>query len=1113
MNKNVLSKTPGLIRSGFGIAAVVCLINSGSASSVSLQVSPPNLVVSLESKKRLNLPLENTNSAKNSSLLTTLTEQPHFALIDPRAALRELILDGPHPPEPKEPPQPKVLKLQRATRPISVPAIAKPSTKPVRTTTPFGPNIAVTTPAWVALGPAPIPNGQTEPADANGISLTQAPVSGRTISIVIDPTDANTAYVGTAQGGLYRTTDGGSTWTPLLDNALCLAVGSIVFDPTDATNNTILVGTGESNFAGDSYAGVGVYKITGAKGASPILSGPYNQDAASGFDIMTHRGAPGLAVDPNNHNVVYVGTATGQQGIGPQPPTPGSAPNRGLYRSTNFFSAGTPTFTKIPMLGALEPANHDYRVTSIVYEPGSSDRMFAGVADASGNNDPTYFGGIYYTTNASAANPTFTRVFETNAGDTTTAAPFSPIKLAARKIGSTVTVVAITAEPAPTDAGRAYKLSYNAPTPPITPTFTEMTGAQGFGGGQASYDLGVDIDANNASNIYISGTLSSSGDPRGTFIFTNDGGFSWMTNTYGLHVDGHMAGVAPSNGSMLYTGTDGGIWKSNNGAFNWSDINTPGFSATQFQSIAVHPIDRNFSVGGTQDNGTEFLMPSGKWKRADFGDGGYALIDQTAADLQNVTMYHTYYNATQTLIGFSRVKLSSCATEGQWAFRGAAVGVLPGGGLPIVLPMVNSTVCDGSPGQNLNNISLADDVNFYAPMALGPTVTGSTGQVLYFGTDKLYRSIDQGNNMVAASQILRPPTPPATANTPISAIAISPQNDNVRVVGTNDGHVFATTLGTPALVDVTDANMPGKYIGRIEIDPNDANTVYVGFNGNAIQGKHVWKGNLSGFPTVTWTALDGASLPDISVNAIAVDPAHSSHIYVGTDRGVYFYDSSAGTPAWSLYGTGLPDVQIFDLAIQNPFRILRAATHGRGYYEVPTAFRVNAISAVSRKVHGSAGTFDIPIPVSGTTGVTSAIECRSGGAAGNYQIVVSFGGPVTFTGASVLSGTGSVGGTSGSGTNTATINLTGVTTAQTIIVKLAGVSDGTTTADVAVEMGVLVGDTNADRFCDAIDVSQTKSQSGNAVTGANFREDVNVDGFIDAIDVSLIKSKSGTALP
>src|SRR5206468_7180869 len=125
-----------------------------------------------------------------------------------------------------------------------LPAISKAAAAPLAP--PLAPQ-----PAWTALGPAPIPNGQTEPADANGISLTQAPVSGRTTAIIIDPGDANVAYVGTAQGGLYRTLDGGLTWTPLLDNALSLAVGSVVFDPGDTTFNTLLVGTGESNFSGD----------------------------------------------------------------------------------------------------------------------------------------------------------------------------------------------------------------------------------------------------------------------------------------------------------------------------------------------------------------------------------------------------------------------------------------------------------------------------------------------------------------------------------------------------------------------------------------------------------------------------------------------------------------------------------------------------------------------------------------------------------------------------------------------------------------------------------------------------------------------------------------------
>jgi hypothetical protein len=1092
------------------IARVLCciaLVTSLGPSALAGSKRPKDVKPTKIAKTKKDSTLPSTQSI---AILSTAIGGIVFV---PLPSVAQLIVDGPHPPEPAEPPQPLVLKkLKAQIKPRAVSAISKPAPKaPV---SPLAPSV----PSWTALGPAPIPNGQTEPADANGISLTQAPVSGRTTAIVIDPSDANVAYVGTAQGGLYRTMDGGSTWTPLLDNALSLAVGSVVFDPADSTFNTLLVGTGESNFSGDSFAGVGVYEITNSKSANPILIGPFNHDTTmpSPNDIMTHRGIPGLAIDPNNHNIVYVGTATGQQGIGPQPPTPGSAPNRGLYRSTSFFS-GPSTFDKIPMLGTLEPANHDYRVTSIVYEPGSSDRMFVGVADASGSNDPTYFGGVWYTANASAATPTFTRIFETNpgtAGANGTASPFSPIKLAARKIANTVTVVAITAEPAPTDAGRAYKAVYNSTSPPASPTFTEMTAAQGFGGGQASYDIGVDIDATNANNIYISGTLSAAnGSPRGTFLYSHDGGTTFNTSTDSLHVDGHMAGVAPSNPNVAYTGTDGGIWRSTNATSNgltWTDINTSGYSATQFQSIAVHPLDRNFSIGGTQDNGTEFLMPTGKWKRADFGDGGYALIDQTATNSENVTMYHTYYNAATVLIGFSRVKKASCATEGQWAFRGAAVGVLPGGGLPIILPMVGSTVCDGSNGQAANGISLADDVNFYAPMALGPAVAGSTGQTLYFGTDKLYRSIDQGDNMVVVSQILRPPTPPATANIPISAIGISPQNDNVRVLGTNDGHVFLTLVGAPTLVDVTDATMPGKYIGRVVVDPNNQNTAYVVFNGNAIQGKHVWKGNLSVPATAMWTAIDGNSLPDISVNALVVDPLNSQHIYIGTDRGVYFYDASAATPSWQLYGTGLPDVAVFDIAIQSSFRILRCATHGRGFYEIATVVPPLPTSAVSRKTHSGAGTFDVNLPLTGAPG----IECRSGGGGNNHQIVISFPFAVTFSSAAVTTGTGNVSSTSGNGSSTVTVNLAGVSNAQTITVTLFGVvnaGSGAALGNVGVQMAVLLGDVNATGLVDSGDVFLVRQQTGQTTNSSNFREDVNASGLIDSGDVFLTRQQTGTS--
>jgi plastocyanin len=167
-----------------------------------------------------------------------------------------------------------------------------------------------------------------------------------------------------------------------------------------------------------------------------------------------------------------------------------------------------------------------------------------------------------------------------------------------------------------------------------------------------------------------------------------------------------------------------------------------------------------------------------------------------------------------------------------------------------------------------------------------------------------------------------------------------------------------------------------------------------------------------------------------------------------------------------------------------------------------------AQSAFSRKVHGGAGTFDIPLPLSGSVGV----ECRSGGATNDYQMIINFATSVTVGDAAVTSGTGSVSSFSVSGSQV-TVNLTGVTNVQRITVTLFNVNDGTHMGNVPVSMGVLVGDVNGNGAVNASDVSLTKSQVGQAVTGSNFHEDVNANGAISATDVALVKSDVGTALP
>jgi hypothetical protein len=127
-------------------------------------------------------------------------------------------------------------------------------------------------------------------------------------------------------------------------------------------------------------------------------------------------------------------------------------------------------------------------------------------------------------------------------------------------------------------------------------------------------------------------------------------------------------------------------------------------------------------------------------------------------------------------------------------------------------------------------------------------------------------------------------------------------------------------------------------------------------------------------------------------------------------------------------------------------------------------------------------------------------------------MIINFATSVTVGGASVTSGTGSVSSFSVSGSQV-TVNLTGVTNVQRITVTLMNVNDGTHMGDVPVSMGVLVGDVNGNAVVNASDVSLTKSQVGQAVSGSNFREDVNANGLINSVDVAQVKANVGTALP
>jgi len=168
---------------------------------------------------------------------------------------------------------------------------------------------------------------------------------------------------------------------------------------------------------------------------------------------------------------------------------------------------------------------------------------------------------------------------------------------------------------------------------------------------------------------------------------------------------------------------------------------------------------------------------------------------------------------------------------------------------------------------------------------------------------------------------------------------------------------------------------------------------------------------------------------------------------------------------------------------------------------------VTPTGAVSRKIHGLAGTFDVNLPLSGSVG----IECRSGGTpTGNHTIVVTF--PTAITAVASATCAGNAATTSISG-NQVTVNCTGVPNAQTVAINLTGVNDGTNVGGVSIPMGVLLGDVNANKVVSNTDVASVKTQVAAPVTASNFRNDVTANGIISNTDVSTTKTVVGTTIP
>ena len=796
---------------------------------------------------------------------------------------------------------------------------------------------------WSPLGPAPL-------ASDPGTGQNYGAVSGRATAVAIDPADAtgNTVYIGGANGGVWKSTNGGAAdpatvvWTPVLDYESTLAVGAIAIQPsgnTDTTKSVILVGTGEPNSSADSYYGLGILRSTdGGATWSQVSS-----DAA-GTRSFAGLGFSKIAFSTSNPQLVVAAAAAAAEGIvlGLEDPV---TVNRGIYYSQD---AGlTWRYASIKDGSAtVSPGS----VTSVVYN-SIAGKFFAAVRYHGIYSSPD---GVNWTRLADANQPGSGLSTANCPATTSSTCPIyrAEIAVVSGRSEMYTWVVALDSTGLEVDGGLWQSLNGGtAAWTPIPDGGITDCGDPGLGGcgvQQGAYNLeiaalpdgsGTDLYAG-AINIYKC-RITTPSSP-GTCSFLN------LTHVYGclsianVHPDQHhLAGVIASGKQLMYFANDGGVYRAVDGYTGllsgacgghnqFDDLNGTLGSMTQFVSFSMHPTDANTILGGTQDNGspaTGSATTSTNWGNVLGGDGGFNAISPTTPT--------NWFTANPDLPPNS-LNINYC---------GSGIACTNNA----FQPVVTSAQVGG------------DDGAFYFPYTLDPQATSQ----LIVGTCRVWRggpATSSGGTYTTLSNSFDTGIGGSggtcnggEVNLVRSLAAGGPKDGNgfskVIYAGTDGtgaatnpagGRVFVTTnAGTSGMVDRTGTINAGQFpVSSIAIDPSDATgqTAYVTIMGFHVG--HVFKTTNAG---VTWTDFSGTSpnnIPDAPADAVVVD-ASAGRVYVGTDLGVFW--SSTGTASWTELGpaatsTGagyLPNVPVTALGMFNSGgkKLLRASTYGRGIWQ------------------------------------------------------------------------------------------------------------------------------------------------------------------------------------
>jgi len=396
------------------------------------------------------------------------------------------------------------------------------------------------------------------------------------------------------------------------------------------------------------------------------------------------------------------------------------------------------------------------------------------------------------------------------------------------------------------------------------------TGNDAASGGQGWYDLAIAASPTNANEVVVGGV---------NIWRTTNGGTNWSLFAHWTgsgapfcHADVHW--LEYKNGTTVYVGCDGGVFYTSNSGASFSAINGS-MNISQMYKMGNSASTYSLAIAGHQDNGTNKW--SGGWNRTMGGDGMSAFIDWN----NNNVMYGEQYNGS-----FNRT------TNGGSSWSGITSGITGTGA-------------------------------WNTPWHQDPNVANT----IYGGRQQMFKSTNQGTNWSQIGTI--------TGTTTVTEFAVAPSNSQVIYVikgGTTaqgGNALWKTTNGGTNWTNIT-GTLPvaSARMTWVAVDNTDPNNAWVTFSGYS-SGNKVYVTTDGGS---TWTNYS-TGLPNIPVNCITYWNNTNDGLYVGCDvGGIYYRDASAAS--WTLYNTGLPNVTVADLAIFYPSGKLRAATYGRGMWEV-----------------------------------------------------------------------------------------------------------------------------------------------------------------------------------